>query len=127
MIENIDEILKETNAYNKEVHKWSLTVKQALKKSVLSIGINDTKALFSSIKTKNRKKFGEIANIGIGLERYGIFVEKGVGSGRGIGSESAKRNRNPWFNPTLEKHFDLLNEIIADHVAEVNYNKIKIL
>jgi hypothetical protein len=73
---------------------------------------------------KFRKERGgeQIETIAFGLERHGVFLQKGVGSGyvanggavaRIAKSESGKyRFRENWFNSTLDKNIKSLSNIM---------------
>ena len=63
------------------------------------------------------KNTGIIDSIGFSFERHGIFVEKGVGKGRGI--NSGKTNPMPWFNPIMDEEVPLLADELGLNVAEL--------
>jgi len=89
------------------------------------------KKLSSSIRVKFRKEKGgeQIETIGFGLERHGVFRQKGVGRGyvaNGAGvSRTAKsdaiksyRTKTDWFNSTLDKNIKSLTDIITKHTGD---------
>lgn len=82
-----------------------------------------TKAWRSSrqfkIRTSERKERsnGLTFAIGISFEKHGVFVEKGVGKGRGI--NSGKTTPMPWYNPVMDIHIPALADDLALNVADL--------
>ncbi len=134
------------DAFNKDVRAWGNKTASVLRTTVKSrfskgkttnriyrSGIHQGKSerkLAGSIRAKFRKEPGgeQIDTIGFNLERHGVFLQKGVGRGyvaQGGGvariakSEDAKafRNKDDWFNGTLQKRIPELSEIIVKHTG----------
>lgn len=86
--------------------------------------------LSKSIRVKFRKepRGEQIDTIAFGLERHGVFAQKGVGSGyvangggvaRIAKTYSGKyRFQQNWFNDTLDKNIDELSNIIVKHTGD---------
>ena len=132
--------------FNNEVRAWGKKVSAELKKETSSrfsngkkenrvyrSGIHSGKTegkLKRSIRVKFRKESGgeQIETIAFGLERHGVFLQKGVGRGyvasggsvaRIAKSESGKyRFKQNWFNSTLEQNIKSLSNIIVHHTGD---------
>lgn len=74
-----------------------------------------------SFKVKTRVKLDRqtgLANrIGISFERHGVFVEKGVGRGRGI--NSGKTKPKEWFNPVIRDRVPQLAQELGESTADI--------
>lgn len=70
------------------------------------------------------KKFGTIERISYRFNRYLVFVHKGVGKGRKIGS--GKERPKPWLNPVLDAEVPKLADIVAGFKADQAVNSIQI-
>jgi hypothetical protein len=93
-------------------------------------GIGKTGKLASKFKSKVGYQFDIASKIAYKFERYGVFVEKGVGRGypiesvkgnaAAIASASGKgRIAKPWFNPTIEKEAARLADLLQQDVADI--------
>ena len=143
-------LLKKTiniDAFNNDVRSWGKKVAVLLRNKVKSLfskgkstirvyqsGIHKGKKegkLSNSIRAKFRKERGgeQIETIGFGLERHGVFLQKGVGrgyvaSGGGITriakteDITAYRVKKDWFNSTLEDNIKPLSNIITKHTGD---------
>ncbi|NQU52242.1 MAG: hypothetical protein HQ522_06850 [Bacteroidetes bacterium] len=141
-------MLKKTvnlDKFNGEVRGWGQKVSKQLKQEtskfskgktkirVYKSGIHSGKReskLTRSIRVKFKKERGgeQIETISFGLERHGVFKQKGVGSGyvasggsvaRIAKSESGKyRFKDNWFNSTLDKNIKSLSNIIVKHTGD---------
>lgn len=58
-----------------------------------------------------------IDKIKISFERHGVFVEKGVGRGRGI--NSGKTKPQPWFNPVIMEKVPILADELGENAANM--------
>lgn len=134
-------------AFNSDVKSWGRKVARLLRAVVRSqfthgkkeprtykTGIHagtTEKKLAGSIRAHYRKEQGgeQIDTIAFSLERHGVFLQKGVGSGylasgggvaRIAKTEDVNRFRfkNDWFNSTLEKNTNDLKEIIIKHTGD---------
>jgi len=132
--------------FNADVKKWGRKVAVQLRrvaseefphgktkireyKSGLHAGTKEKK-LARSIRARYRKERGgeQIDTIGFGLERHGVFLQKGVGrgyvsNGSGVSrvaeSEPKKyRFKKDWFNHTLDNNIKQLSEIIVHHAGD---------
>jgi len=134
------------DAFNKDVRIWGRKVAKQLRQEagsrftngktgirVYKSGIHKGKKenkLKSSIRAKFRKEIGgeQIDTIAFGLERHGVFLQKGVGSGyvangggvaRIAKSEVVKyRVRQNWFNNTLDRNIKSLSDTIVKHAGD---------
>lgn len=71
------------------------------------------------VRTSTKKDFGTgcIRSVGVKIDKHGVFFEKGVGRGRGIGS--GKETPNPWFNPVMEKMAPKLADDLGLEVSNI--------
>jgi hypothetical protein len=71
------------------------------------------------LRSNNRvdRNSGGIFAIGVSFEKHGVFVEKGVGRGRGI--NSGKANPMPWFNPIMESYIPIMADELAINAADL--------
>jgi hypothetical protein len=84
----------------------------------------DTGELAKSIKGKVRKfSNGDLA-IGFSIKRYGVFVHKGVGRGRGIANP---HNPRPFFNSVINKELRFLVDDLAQASQQAVINASRIL
>ena len=63
------------------------------------------------------RKTTAIDKIKISFERHGVFVEKGVGRGRGI--NSGKTKPNEWFNPVIMEKVPQLADELGENTANM--------
>lgn len=116
----------DAQALNTEVHDWTHDTSNALLNEIERLDIVDTGTLFRRLRYNIKHSFGLAERIGYGFPRHGVFVEKGVGRGRPVGSVKAKRFARPWFNPTLDEALPELGSRLADQAAYLTINSIKI-
>lgn len=100
-------------AQNGIIEKHAFAIKSALR----------SRASMSSdsfrVKTRpaiNRQTTA-IDKIKISFEKHGVFVEKGVGRGRGI--QSGKANPQPWFNPVIKEKVPQLADELGANAADM--------
>lgn len=102
-----------TAVQNKIVEKHATIIKSELR----------AKANMSadSFRVKTRVKLDRqtgLANrIGVSFERHGVFVEKGVGRGRGI--NSGKTKPKEWFNPVIRDKVPQLASELGESAADL--------
>jgi hypothetical protein len=101
------------NEINQTITKHRKAIEQELKKNAYRSSRE------YKLRTSERKDRSNGLTFGIGItfERHGVFVEKGVGKGRGI--NSGKTNPMPWFNPVMDTHIPLLADDMAVNVADL--------
>lgn len=121
----VNELAQMLDSRNNYIHSWTLTTKALFKQSITSLNLVDQKELLNSIKHRLKKDTGEISSVGFAFEPYGVYVHKGVGKGREIGSSSASKNKQEWFNPIIEKRVDSLFEFVADYNAEKTLTEVQ--
>ena len=79
-------------------------------------------AALKQFKGSIKKKYGVPERVSLSFPKHYVFVEKGVGRGRGINSGKAKPN--PAINPAIEAHIEELADIAANGMADVAVNNI---
>ena len=124
--------------FNEEIRKWGVKVKNDLGYTIDMWDINDTGALKQSIKNNFYKNsYGETFKLGFSFKRYGVFVQKGLGTGylqagdkviKISKSKGFNRHPRPWFNPVIEDYMPDLQEIITKYCKDaiINTNRIYI-
>lgn len=75
-----------------------------------------------SFRGKLKEKFGIPERVRLTFPRHYVFVEKGVGRGRGI--NSGKTIPKPAINPAISAHIDELADIAADGCASIAGNRL---
>lgn len=113
-------------ALNQDVKSWAQETSGDLLDKISELNIVDTGNLFRRLRHRLGHSFGEVEKISYGFPRYGVFVEKGVGRGRPVGSPKAKQYARPWFNPTLDNRLPDLANRVARHSANLAVKSIKI-
>lgn len=100
--------LQDYETLNAEIKKWI--------GKVISTARGANTAL-KQFKGGIKKKYGAPERVRLSFPRHYVFVEKGVGRGRGIGS--GKATPKPAINPALEAHINELADIAAEGMADV--------
>lgn len=135
MSQDIDKIIADTEAFNKEVQQWTYRVRSILKRDIKSKATKGEGVLANFLRSSIRKDMGEVDSVSYKFPRHGVFFHKGVARGyvmsgskviRGIKNNKVIKpldgpiNRQPqdWFNSTLEKQIPKLADVVADHKAD---------
>lgn len=104
---------KYSEIHNKIINKHAEIIDGKLKSSArMSHNQFKTKAV-----AKEDTKSGLMDRIGVKMVQHGIFVEKGVGRGRGI--NSGKTSPQPWFNPVIEEAIPPLADELELQTADL--------
>lgn len=104
----------------------ALTLKdrRALQKAAWHKAKNtDYKKLVKSIGVNFKREYGQIYRINFPLQRHGIFLEHGVGRGRGVGSPKSAK---PFLNPILDAAIDDLANLISERYADIIVGELKL-
>jgi hypothetical protein len=125
--------------FNGAIYRWNDATKQKLLFAVASLKLDERVQLDGEIKLIKsigvrafRQKAGvakELAlveRIAIQFEQKGIFVERGVGRGRPVGSSKADAAQRPWLGPVLEKEVPALADTIIQEYADIVSAKLNI-
>lgn len=83
--------------------------------------------LRKSIKEFVLRKGGDFQKIGFSFERKGIFLERGVGKRRPVGSAKAQAAARPWLEPVLDPFVDEIADIIANGYADIVQGRLRLL
>lgn len=75
--------------------------------------------LYKSIRTRLRKRQGDIEGLAWSFARHGIFVERGVGKNRPVGSGAAAFAAQPWLYPVLNTAIENLADLLAEEYADI--------
>lgn len=111
---------------NNAADEWSREAVDTLLGSIEQLNILNEYGLWKSVRYRIRTSYGVAERIGFGFKRYGVYVEKGVGRGRPIGSTKAKQKARPWFNPRMDELLPVLAEKMGEAAADVIIKGMKI-
>ena len=115
-VKNINEISR----------RWALDTAGELLDEIERLNIVDSGTLFRKLRYRLGYHFGEVEKIAYAFPRYGVFVAKGVGRGRGIKSPAAKRYARNWYNRPLDDRLPQLAEEIGQAKADAALKAVKI-
>jgi len=85
------------------------------------------KFLYESVGAALQKKEGDIVSVSVSFARHGIFVERGVGKNRPVGSAAANRTKQEWLYPILSKRIDVLADMLAKEYADIAIEELRIM
>jgi hypothetical protein len=83
--------------------------------------------LHDSVGAAKRKRSGSIDGVNISFVRHGIFVERGVGKNRPVGSDSANAAKKEWLFPILSGRVEALADLLEQHYADVAAEQVRLL
>ena len=119
--------------HNEEVKKWTAQARIELRRNLSGLGVRSSGKLLQSIKTSAKQTRGVVDRVSFTFERYGVFVEKGVGKGWPISrvrSQSVAimggRSPKPWFNQTMDYMVPQLADQVKKDLADETLANIKI-
>ena len=100
--------------------------KIAVYKSVRNaIKNKEYKPLPNSIGSAIKKDAGQVNRINFKFAKQGIWLEHGVGKGRGRGSSGARPK--PWIAPILDGALEELAAILSEKYADIAAGEIRFL
>ncbi len=105
---------------------WAKLTRTKLRYRLAQLTMEDRVRLNKSIRHRLRKKSGEIEGVAFSFQRHGIFLEHGVGRGRKVGSEKAKRYRKPWLSTVLPAEMEALANLLVEQYADIAVEQIKL-
>jgi hypothetical protein len=111
----------------KEAIAWRKVTAKDLQFRVARLTLGERAMLEKSIKSSVKTRDVDIEKISFGFLRHGIFLEHGVGKGRGIGSAAARRYSKPWLKPVLDPALERLADILEKEYADVAAGEVKLL
>ena len=118
---------------DQEIKAWGKLTRKALLFRLNSLGLQDRVKLVGqlklrkSLRSKARKKNGEIERIAFSLAKHGIFLEHGVGKGRPVGSAKAQKFAKPWLKPVLDPAIENLANLLEQEFADIAADQIRLL
>lgn len=118
---------------NARVDGWSHETANAMLAAMAKYGIYDTGRLYRFLRYKLNYDSGDVDRISFRIQRYGIFVEKGVGRGHKItdvkaaGASIANRRKpKPWFSEAIDPRLEKLADMVASAKANQVVNALPI-
>jgi len=122
-----DSIIGRLNALISSAQEWNKENVKRLKFRLASFGLKEQSELVASLKGHVKTDKYELDRISFSLVRHGIFYEHGVGRGRPVGSDKARKNANPWINPVLEPGIQELADILANEYGDIVSGSLRFL
>jgi len=83
--------------------------------------------LYDSVTRSMRKRSGSLEGVSISFVRQGIFIERGVGKNRPVGSRAANHSMQEWLFPVLEGRVEKLADLLEQHYADVAAEQVRLL
>ena len=118
---------------DKEVRAWARVTRNDLRTRLMTLDLQERAriagepGLIKRLGYSLRRKDGELDNVAFSFPRHGIFLERGVGKHRPVGSVSAARAAKPWLSTILPDATEELAEILADEYANIAAAELRIL
>ena len=116
---------EETKEANKAVRKAAQKLQETAGVLLQQHTQGVTFDLLAAVRTKTKRRNGEIYAISLGMLRYGIFLQKGSGRGWSSGqklptnqSGGPPRKPQPWISDS----FDQVAAPLADELARIKGN-----
>ena len=110
----------------KEVRSWGQMTRKDLLTKLGELDLMGQNELIKSLRTKIYKRQGDLEGVSFSFLRHGIFLERGVGAKRPVGSEAAKKAAKPWLSAVLPSSAETLATVIANEYADIASSEIKI-
>jgi hypothetical protein len=124
------------DALNAEVASWAKTLRKKLAMRVGTLTLKDRRALqksawnkakdpdykklINSVGASTKKNEFLVNRINIKLVRHGIFMERGAGRFRTLGTGA-----KPWIVPIMDPALSQLADLLADRYADLIAGEIK--
>lgn len=132
-----------------EILAWAKLTRRKLLEKLISLGVEDkiklaksrsrirrnTKSgkfekqefLTKSLTKSLRRKGGDIEAVGFSFAQHGIFLERGVGRSRPIGSAGASAAAKPWLGPVIPPSIEELADLLEDKYADIAAAELRIV
>lgn len=110
---------------DKEIRAWANVTRKQLLFRLNTLNLKERQrlanelALRESLRSRLRKKSGDLEAVSFAFARHGIFLERGVGRGRPAGSAKAEANAKQWIKPILDPAVVALAELIENEFADI--------
>lgn len=126
-------LFERLEAVDKEIRAWGRMTRDESVRQLLSLGLESRAAiaaetqvantsgdgLVDSVNYHSKKRNGELESVSIRFLAEGLFLEKGVGRGRKVGSAAANAAAKPWLTPLLPAAVEDLANRLAEGYADV--------
>jgi hypothetical protein len=116
-------------AVDKEIRAWGRITRSQAVGQILSLNLEGRAAaalekakgdpLFETVNYHSKRKGGELERVSLRFAAHGIFLERGVGKGRPVGSPAAELAAKPWLAPILPAAVEALADRLAEGYADV--------
>lgn len=119
----------------KEARAWAQATQKSLAMRLLSLNLHERIAIAKSsheklqpsLRNTIRKNQGELDAISFSFARHGIFLERGVGKHRRVGTPAASQAAKPWLAPTFPQAIEELATILSERYADVIAAELRFL
>ena len=120
---------------DKEIRAWARLTRKKLLFRLAALGLKDRERLasqdgpelYKSLRSSVRKRNLEIEKVGFSFARHGIFLERGVGKGRPVGSAAASQAAKPWIKPSIEPALETLAKALEQGYGDIILAELKII
>jgi len=113
---------------NAQAEAWKTKVAAELKSAAPQgkgrVTRKSGRSLSSSVRGKLFLKDGAVNKIQFRFNKYGVFVEKGVGKGRKI--RSGRETPNPWYTAVIQKNLDELFNLVTEKSGDMAINSLSV-
>lgn len=83
--------------------------------------------LYDAVNAAKRKRGGSLEGVSISFVRHGIFVERGVGKNRPVGSAASGRAKKEWLAPVLSGRVEALADLLEQQYADIAAEQVRLL
>lgn len=116
----------------KAAQAWAKTQRQRALLNITKLGIRQRGELYKSVRSRIKRKSGEVESIVYSFARQGIFSQIGVGRGTKVTDVgSTNRKAKPWITETftqasIDELADQLTAILGDDALDqINFNSFQ--
>jgi hypothetical protein len=110
---------------DKEIAAWGRLTRSQLIGQLLSLNLQgrldakEEEYLENTINYHSKRQDGELERVSIRFARHGIYLERGVGKYRKVGSAAATAAARPWLAPILPGAVQALADRLSEGYADV--------
>ena len=147
LADRIDQLEQSLKAYNRDTRKalrarlemLGLHQRAKLKTTLTKLAVIThisgrrefvkEKFLYDSLRANLSKKNGDITGVSVSFARHGIFLERGVGKNRPLGSAAANRlsAEKEWLYTILSERIEVLADLLEKEYGDIAVEQIRLL
>lgn len=132
-MENNNRLGDRLEAVDKEIDAWAKATRQHLLRRLATLGLKDrakliskNESLYKSVRSRLKKRDGEIESVAFIFARHGIFLERGVGKGRPVNSTQANQQKKAWLSAVLPDEIENLADLLEQEYADLAIENVVI-